>query len=241
MEFRALASSSAGCCYHVTSGERPPLLIDAGIKFQDIQKGTGFRVSGLAGALISHYHGDHSVAARKLADSAVDLYASAETFSALGLETHHRSHGMAPRVPVEFAGWSVLPFEAVHDAPGTFGFVVGDGYGHRLLYLTDSAYSLFKFEGLTHIAVECNYSKEIMRANTASGSIGKERFRRTSTTHMSLDRLVAMLKANDLSKVEEIHLLHLSDENSNEDEFAAEIRRATGRAVYVAPKFRSQL
>ena len=44
------------------------------------------------------------------------------------------------------------------------------------------------------------------------------------------------LRANDLSKVEEIHLLHLSDGNSDEARFKREIQELTGRVVMVAGK-----
>ena len=42
------------------------------------------------------------------------------------------------------------------------------------------------------------------------------------------------LRANDLSRVKEIHLLHLSDENSNAERFKREIQEISGKPVYVA-------
>ena len=55
-------------------------------------------------------------------------------------------------------------------------------------------------------------------------------------SHMSLENCKELLRANDLSKVKEIHLLHLSDENSVEDQFKKEIAALTGLPVYVAQK-----
>ena len=51
-------------------------------------------------------------------------------------------------------------------------------------------------------------------------------------SHFSLEHAIGMLKANDLTRLEEIHLIHLSSQNSN----AKYIKRNTksdGRAVYV--------
>lgn len=128
-----------------------------------------------------------------------------------------------------------MPFATVHDSPGSLGFLIAGPTG-RCVYLTDSAYSPVRFEGVTHFCIECNFSREIIRSNVETNAIGRERFRRTYSNHLSLDRVIDMLMANDLSKVEEIWLLHLSDVNSDEAEFKDAVRRATGKPVYVAAK-----
>lgn len=67
----------------------------------------------------------------------------------------------------------------------------------------------------------CSIAYEVMR-------------QRVIENHMSLDRVKAMLSANDLSRVEEIWLLHLSDGNADAERFRKEIFWLTGRKVYVA-------
>jgi phosphoribosyl 1,2-cyclic phosphodiesterase len=237
LRFEPLASSSAGCCYRLSGGgTSAPLLIDAGIRFELIQRGLNFRVSALAGCLLTHAHGDHAKAVDGLLRAGVDVYSSKETWASVWprLTATHRAKELYSREQTSVGDWSVLPFEAVHDAPGTLGFLIGSPDGCRLLFLTDSAYSPYRFEGLTHIAIECNWSSEILRDNVSSGQIHRDRYRRISSTHMSLERLIEMLKANDLSAVEEIHLLHLSSQNSDEAKFKLEVERATGKPVYVA-------
>lgn len=241
LEFLALASSSNGCCYRLSGGgSTAPILIDAGIRFELIQQGTGFQIASLAGCLISHAHGDHVKAVKKLMDAAVDCYASSETWDQMEktIGRHHRQRVATEHKEVGLpGGWKVLPFDAVHDMPGTLGYVIGSPDGFKALYLTDSAYSRYKFEGLTHIYIECNFSQELLRDNVENGRIHGERFARTQRTHMSLERLIQMLKLNDLSKVEEIHLLHLSSVNSDELGFKRAVERATGCPVYVADEF----
>jgi len=235
MDFRALASSSAGCCYLLSSGSLPPLLIDAGIRFELIQRALNFKLSSIAAALISHAHGDHIKAAKKLMAAGVDCYAAKETWETAKL-SGHRAKVLDSDNQIQIGPWAVRAFEAVHDMPGTFGFLIADGAGHKLLYLTDSAYSKHRYQGLTHIAIECNWSEDIMRRNALDGAIGTDRYKRTASTHMSLERLINMLKANDLSTVEEIHLLHLSDANSDENEFRTRVQAATGIPTYIAAK-----
>src|SRR5690606_41843978 len=59
--------------------------------------------------------------------------------------------------------------------------------------------------------------------------------RRVLCNHMSLERLLAMIRSNYFSQVREIHLLHLSDGNSDVAAFRAAVYRATGKPVFVAP------
>ena len=242
MEFKPIASSSEGCAYLLTSNGLSPLLIDCGVRFDSIQQATGFRLGSLAGCLISHSHGDHIKAAGKLLVAGVNCYASRETWEAYASNSQHRPHHHHRQKAIDtehdtlIGQWTVRAFECVHDTPGTLGFVIADGQGNKLLYLTDSAYSKYRFSGLTHIAVECNWSETLMRQNAVDGAIEPSRASRTIRNHMSLERLIGMLQANDLSKVQEIHLLHLSDANSDEVEFKEAIQKATGKPVYVAAK-----
>lgn len=241
LEFLALASSSNGCCYRLSGGGADSaILIDAGIRFELIQQGIDFQISSLGGCLVSHAHGDHVKAVKKLMDASLDCYASSETWEQMEktIGRHHRSRTVTELKEFDVrGGWRVLPFDAVHDMPGTLGFVIGSPDGFKALYLTDSAYSRYTFQGLTHIYIECNFSQELLRENVENGKVHAERFARTQRTHMSLERLIQMLKSNDLSKVEEIHLLHLSSANSDELGFKKAIERATGCPVYVADEF----
>lgn len=242
MEFKPIASSSEGCAYLLNSNGLAPLLIDCGARFGSIQRATGFGLGSLAGCLISHSHADHIKAAGKLLVAGVNCYASRETWEAYASNAQHRPHHHHRQKAIDtehdtiIGAWSVRAFECVHDTPGTLGFVIADGWGNKLLYLTDSAYSKYRFPGLTHIAIECNWSEDLMRKNAVDGAIDASRANRTIRNHMSLERLIDMLKANDLSKVQEIHLLHLSDANSDEVEFKETVQRATGKPVYVAAK-----
>ena len=58
-----------------------------------------------------------------------------------------------------------------------------------------------------------------------SGTINIEHVKRVMKSHLSLENLIDFLKANDLSKVQEIYLLHLSDSNSDINLIEEEIKK----------------
>ncbi len=230
---RSLASSSAGNAYLVTDG-RSPLLLDCGLAYRELQRATSHRLTGLAGCLLSHEHMDHAKAAADLMRAGVDCYMSQGTADALGL-SGHRLRVVKPLQQVQIGAWTVLPFDTVHDAKEPLGFLVAT-QGAKLLYLTDSAYCKYRFNGLTHILIECNHAADILNENVENGSVPAAMRRRVMRSHMSLSTVKGFLKANDLSRVREIHLIHLSDSNSDAMRFKSEIQALTGKPVYVAEK-----
>lgn len=234
IEFSPLASGSKGNCYRITDG-RTPLLLECGIPFREIQKGLQFRVSGVAGCLVSHEHQDHSKAVRDVMKAGIDCYMSAGTAEALGI-SGHRLHIIQARQQFQLGSWTVLPFETQHDAAEPLGFLLANQYGEKLLYATDTYYIRYRFHGLTHVAIECNYSLDILRANVEAGLVEPALKKRILKSHFSLENVKNFLKANDLSKVQEIWLLHMSDGNSDAKRFKKEIQELTGKPVFVAEK-----
>ncbi len=230
MNFRAYASSSAGNLYTV-SEQDSVLAIECGVRMPLMRQLLGFGVTGLDGLLLSHHHGDHARAVREVMRAGVDVYASAGTWAALAC-SGHRAHLLEPMCAVQVGPWQVLPFEAVHDADGALCFLIAGPGGGKLLYACDTAYVTKRFRSLTHVAVECNYSVATLRASPA---LAAHRIR-VMRHHMSLERVVEMLEANDLSAVREVWLLHLSDAHSDEQVFQQTVAEVTGKPVHIAPR-----
>ncbi len=232
IEILPLASGSRGNCYHITDGSTP-LLLECGIPFREIQKGLHFRVSEVAGCLVSHEHKDHSKAVQDVMKAGVDCYMSRGTAEALGV-AGHRVHIIEARKQFRLGSWTILPFQTQHDAVEPLGFLLANRAGGKLLYATDTYYVRYKFRDLTHILVECNYAADILKANVEAGLVPPALKKRILKSHFSLDNVKEFLKANDLSQVREIWLLHLSDGNSDAERFKREVQTLTGRPVYIA-------
>ena len=185
--------------------------------------------------LISHEHKDHSKAVPDIMKAGIDCYMSRGTAEALEL-SGHRVKIVQPLQQLEVGTWTMLPFRTQHDAKEPVGFLLVNQAGEKLLFATDTYYVRYKFVGLTHIMVECNYSLDILRANVEDGLVDEAQKNRLLQSHFSLANVKEFLRSNDLSQVREIHLLHLSDGNSDADRFKREIQELTGKPVYVASR-----
>jgi phosphoribosyl 1,2-cyclic phosphodiesterase len=231
MDIQVLASSSRGNCYHISDGSTP-LLLEAGIRLQEIKQKLNFRLSEIVGCLVSHEHHDHSKAVKGIMKAGINCYMSQGTAEVLGV-SGHRIKIVKAKEQFRIGTWTILPFDTVHDAAEPLGFLLSSGK-EKMLFATDTAYLKYKFRGLTHIMIEANYQAEILQNSVEEGLIPVVVRKRIRRSHFDLNHLKGFFKANDLSQVREIYLLHLSDNNSDAELFRREIQEATGKPVYIA-------
>lgn len=227
-----LASSSAGNCY-IIDNSQSRLLLDCGIPWKKVMQGIGHRLDNVSGCLVTHEHGDHSRGVKDAAKAGVDIYLSHGTAEVMGC-FGHRFHRVFPLVnrPID-GGWSIFPFVVEHDAAEPLGFLISSG-SDRLLYITDTAYCRYLFPGVTHAIIECNFSDEILNRNVAAGRVDVAQAFRVRRSHLSLQRVIDMIKSNKWTGLQEVHLIHLSAANSGEALFKTKVQKITGCPVYVA-------
>jgi phosphoribosyl 1,2-cyclic phosphodiesterase len=226
--FRSIASGSSGNAYLVEADGVAPLLLEAGIPIKKLRESLNFGLTGLAGCLISHEHMDHAKAVKDLLKAGVDCHMSRGTAEALGMLNHHRIQLFLDNPGIwYFDGWTVYTFGLEHDAAEPLGFLIGHGT-ERLLFIPDTAYVEPRFDGVTIAAVECNHIGDILSENIIEGHIPAVVGKRVRRNHMSLEQVIALLKANDLSRCRRIYLLHLSNGNSDERRMVRAVQEATG-------------
>jgi len=204
-------------------------LLDAGLRLPEIRKALNFQVSSLSAALATHPHRDHCRGIPDLIKSGVDCYLSQATADSLGLVSH-RLKIISAMQQFTVGTFRILAFNLVHEVE-CLGFLLANKNGKKLAYITDSAYCPYVFKGLNFILIEANYSIELLKKNKNLASQVKQQIMRD---HMSLETVLNFLKANDLSKVREIYLLHLSDANSDAEMFKREIQELTGKPTFIA-------
>lgn len=231
MNITVLASGSRGNCILLTH-ENNKLLLDAGISIQKIRHGLGCSITDLDAVLISHEHMDHAKAAWDIARLGIDCYMSQGTKQALSI-TGHRIFEIKAHAEISIGPWKIMPFNLIHDAREPLGFLVSAGRD-KLLYAIDTAYIPYIFRGLTHIMVECNHSLEILNREIEAGTVPRAMKRRLMSSHMNLETFKRFIEISDLSRIQEIWLMHLSDRHSDEALFKSEIQKLTGKVVKIA-------
>jgi len=232
VEFKSYASSSAGNFYTVSDGHTK-LMIECGIPVRKIKEALNFKLSEIQGCLASHVHQDHIKAANDIMKAGIDLYALRETIEAADL-SGHRVHEIKALKQFRIGTWTIKPFNLIHSVPCVGLLLVSDN-GDRLIFITDSQYAPYRFKRSAHIlAVECNYDLSILKHNLKTGALALEVAKGVIQNHMSLETCKEFFRVNDMSKVQAIHLLHLSEMNADPAMFKREIQRITGRPVYVA-------
>jgi len=230
MKLKILGSSSKGNCY-IIENEKSILILEAGISFKTVKPEIDFQISKIKGVLVSHEHGDHAEYIPDYLSYSIPVYAPKKTADKYGTKIIITEHKKVFTVD----GFTIMPFELKHDVQ-IHGFLISHPETGKILFATDTYYVPYKFKGLNHILIEINYSKKILNENISKGSIPLIQYRRVLSSHMELETTKEMLRANDLSQVVNIVLLHLSDGNSNAKEFKQEIESATGKPVCIADK-----
>jgi len=226
MDLHVIASSSKGNCCAVTSGGNT-LLLDCGVPWGAIKAALGYETRRVVGCLVTHEHSDHAKALRDVMGAGIDSYMTAGTAAAKGA-AGHRLRVVKAENAYQTEHFSVFPFKVRHDAEEPVGFLVGcKETGARLLYAVDTCGIEQAFSGLHYILVECNHCDDIAEARASSGEITAAHYRRLVINHMSLRSLKRYLSVCDLSLARQIVLMHLSDNNSDENQMLHEIGELT--------------
>lgn len=236
IKVKCLASGSTGNSYAVDDG-KSALLLEAGIRKRTILAGYMDLLTRVQGCLITHEHQDHAKAALGLPMAGIDVYTSGGTFAALNAEKdrrNYRLHSIKAGEQFTLGTWTVLPWEAQHDAAEPLGFLLYSTVTReRLLFATDTYFIPNTFRGLNYIMVECNYDLSQLLRNISDGTVPESLKPRLLQSHFSLDNVRAFLTANDLSHVQRIYLLHVSSQNGDKDKFMRDIVALTGKPVTV--------
>ena len=149
-----------------------------------------------------------------------------DRFELKGLNVIKTEHS----VKINCGKFQILPFNLKHDVP-CFGFLIKHPESGTICFMTDSYYSPFKFKNITNWIIEANYCENILKEKGIN--YVSERVR---SSHMSIQNCISLLKENDMSRVENIVLIHLSDSNSDEKSFKNQVAESTKQNVFIAEK-----
>lgn len=231
MELSILGSSSNGNCY-IIQNETEALVIECGVSFKEVKKALNFNISKVVGALVSHEHGDHADYVNHFLQSRIPVYMSAGTYTKLNLKSRLQPNILYGKT--KLGNFTVIPFKVKHDAAEPLGFYINHPDTGNVLFATDTYFLPNRFANLNNILIEANYRTDLLKRNIEAGNVPRLLRDRTIQSHMSFETCKEALLANDLSQVNNIILIHLSNGNSNAAEFQADMQAATGKTIHIA-------
>lgn len=233
MKLKILGSNSSGNSY-ILENDNEALLIEAGIDIRLVKKELKFNLRKVAGAIISHRHGDHAKYVKSFVDCGIQTLALEDVFASHKADSPF-VYPITPNKSYKIGNFIVTPFMVSHDVP-CVGWLVKHTEICKLLFVTDTMKLDYVFDGLTQIMIETNYSDEIIDRRLEREEITFQMYKRIIQSHMSLGTAQAILRNHDLSQVDNIILIHLSNGSSNENQFVDTIKKATGKIVTAADK-----
>lgn len=221
MRLTVLNSNSKGNAYILSNGEEK-LMIECGLTYSAIQKGLNFNLKGLVGILVSHEHKDHAKSAKKLSKDGWNVYCSKGTAIALGIKPKIECKHLKK---IKIGNFTVLPFNLTHDSVEPMGFLISHRDCGNVLFATDTGEIPYNFEGINNMIIECNHSTSLIEEKVREGIATEVATIRPMRNHLSLEECVKFLDRTDLSLVNNIVLIHLSERHADPIMFREAIKK----------------
>jgi phosphoribosyl 1,2-cyclic phosphodiesterase len=224
MRYAALASGSKGNCHALADGTRT-LLVDAGLSLKQIHmrlEALGLDAGTVRGVAISHEHSDHIHAIPVLLKRTPwPLLMTEETRAAVeesrGVEIPPgRWIPLRAGHPLEWEGWTLLPFSVPHDAADPVAFRVEAGGFHAAI-LTDlghpSALAREHCRDLDLLVVEANHDVDMLREGIYPPALKARILSRLG--HLSNASMAEFLASVLSPRLRSVVLAHLSEANND--------------------------
>jgi phosphoribosyl 1,2-cyclic phosphodiesterase len=242
MKLTVIGSSSSGNGYLLQASNGETLMLEAGIKMQEVKRVLNWTLAGVVGCLCTHRHGDHSKYLGEVAACGIRILTIEDVLTSRGLSGNHFAKVIEPLHGYILGEFKVYVLPVCHDVP-CVGFIITHEEMGRLLFLTDTMMFEYRIpNGIAHIMIEANYADDILQANIENGTVPASTRNRLLNSHMELETTAEILRGNDLSDVLNVILLHLSGRNSDAGRFKAYIEKASLKTTYVArPGFSLEL
>lgn len=204
MRFKTIASGSDGNAYVLTDSNGEMLILDCGIHFAKILKEINFGICNIKAVCVTHGHKDHSLAADRFRGVGIPVVSEKGTYA--------------------FGDYRIKTFDLVHDVP-CIGFAITHPEMGMFIYLTDTEYCKYRFKGVNHMLVECNYCKDLLDKDHPSAN-------HIFQGHMELETCKAFVSANK-KDLKNVILCHMSQTNLDYKKAIAEIASVAGDNVNV--------
>lgn len=225
MHLTVLGTGSSGNCYILRNERGQMLILDAGINAKEIKRNIAYDIGNVVGCLITHEHQDHCRGGKDISKLGVPCFGTPGTQEKLPW-LERTTMSMQPR---QLGDYLVMDFPVIHDAAEPCGWLITNTLtGERMVYATDTCGIKYVFPHINYWLIECNYMEDLIVLQP------EPRQKRLRQSHMSLERLGEILRANDLSDCQAIILCHMSRDNGDPRIMPERIRYWTKKNTYMA-------
>lgn len=230
MKLKVLGSSSNGNCYLLTDDNDKTLIIEAGIEYHKIAQALNWHDNNIAGAIVSHVHGDHAKYIQQFIDAGVDVYASPHVWETKKIKSVF-AHSIIECASIGNFTIRAIPVE--HDVP-CFAFFIRNS-GKSIFFITDAMYSRYRLPDRLNLAmIEANYDDETLTYNIENGITDAAMCPRLEHSHMAIHNSIEVIKS--AKHIDNVVLMHLSSHNSSPDSYVEMVQKATAFPTYIAKK-----
>ena len=129
-------------------------------------------------------------------------------------------------------GFKIQPILLFHNCMN-FGYVIEHEEIGKLVFCTDTCRIPYRFKNVNHFMVEANYSYDLLIDHMCDNVYSQS----ASENHMEINDTIEMLKENYSSSLQNVVLIHLSNGNSDANEFVKKTKEELGfNNIFVAEK-----
>lgn len=130
----------------------------------------------------------------------------------------------------KIGGFTVQPISVQHSCE-CYAYLIEHEDMGKLLFATDCSYFKYIIKDLNHILIEANHDDSTILNNMKYNRYTASQFK----NHMNFDDTLRTIKANNNIYLQNIILCHLSNSNSNSNNYIQSIKEEIGISnVYVA-------
>jgi phosphoribosyl 1,2-cyclic phosphodiesterase len=223
-KLKILSSGSSGNAYILEcNGER--LLLELGIKWNDILIGLNYDLTNITACITTHAHLDHSKSVPNALKSGLSVYSCQDVAN-----TYKGVKDLPVGVKTKIGGFKVQPLIVPHNTM-CYAYIITHEEMGKLVFATDCADFRYKIRGVHHWLIECNHCEELMLEHALNNVYSMS----ASENHLEIKQTIDILKNNFCVDTQTIVLCHLSQGNADEKEFEQRVKNELAFSnVYVA-------
>lgn len=202
------------------------LILDLGCKWSEILERLNYKIENVCGYLVTHIHSDHSKSIPNALKYGLNVFSNQDV-----ADKFQGVKALKPKTRYKIGGFYVMPLEVKHNVPN-FAYIIEHEEIGKLVFATDLTHFPYKVKGVNNLLIEANYSNDIVIDHIMNGY----EIRSQNQYHMEFEDTIECIKNNMSSELNNIVLIHLSNNQSDERMFKQMVLDEFGIMPYVADK-----